>query len=150
MISDGAGERFVCECGINKTGAVEPGNVMPMTCKAIAATELALGAENVDCRGFFPERAFGAHDLWHRDRKLYVLQISSRITMYRALLAWLAGRAGAELEHDGGGHISSSSGQRGVFDEYFVTLGPHGGRQVGLLKVACKRDTISVLTQSAN
>ena len=109
---------------------------MPMTRKAIAATELALRAENVNCRGFFPERAFGAHDLWHRDRKLDVQQICGRITMYRELLTWLAGRAGPELQHDGGGHISSSSGQRGVFDEYFVALGPHGGRQVGLLKVA--------------
>src|SRR5471032_916687 len=128
MISDCTGERFVCERCINETGAVEPRNVMPMAREAVAATELALSAENVDCCGFFPEGAFGAHDLWRRGRKLYLLQICGRVTTYRALLAGLAGRAGTELQHDGGRHISGSGGQRCVFDEYFVTLGPHGGR----------------------
>lgn len=58
---------------------------------ALAATELALGAENVDCRGLFPKSTFGAHDLWRCSWKLYVLQMRGRITAYRALLAWVAG-----------------------------------------------------------
>ena len=79
-------------------------------------------------RGLLPKRALGAHHLWCCGGKLHPVEIRGRVTADSTRFAGLAGRAGAELQHDDGRDLAAAGGQRCVVDEHFVALGPHGSR----------------------
>ena len=65
----------VCESGCREASLVQPGNIMPMACDAIAAKTL-LKTENVDGSRFLPERSLRMHHTWLRRRKGHALDKS--------------------------------------------------------------------------
>src|SRR5665213_1043018 len=112
VIGNCAGEGFVRNGSIGVAGGIQSRHVVPVPHETVTAPELALRAENVNRRDLFPKGAFGAHDLRRRGWERDALQMCGGVAMDGAWFAGLAGRTGAELQHDGGRDIAGAGGQR--------------------------------------
>ena len=99
-------EGFVRDGGVDITGRVKSGNVVPVPCKTLTAPKLALRAEHMDRSGFLPERAFRAHHVRRCGGEFHRSDVVGRIAVHEAPFAGLAGGSRAEFQHHSRRHVA--------------------------------------------